>query len=1003
MTSLTKYWENLDVLQINRMPARAHYIPYSDAASAKQGKRGHSPSYQTLNGSWKFQYYASVQDVQGEFFSADADVLGMDDLIVPSCWQTNGYDQMHYTNVNYPIPCDPPFVPDQNPAGVYVRDFQLPAQWDQKETYVVFEGVNSCFYLWVNGAFVGYSQGSRIPAEFDLSAYVRPGQNRMTLLVLKWCDGTYLEDQDAWRYSGIYRDVYLLSREKAHIRDVFVKTDLASDFAHATLRIDVETTGGVSVTAQLLDASGTLVASGTTNIDGQGMLALEVAHPTLWNAEQPYLYELYLHDGTETMLVRVGFRKVEIRDGVFMVNGKAIKLKGVNRHDSHPKLGQTIPINHMIQDLKLMKQHNVNTIRTSHYPNDPRFLELCDQFGFYVVDEADLEAHGVGAVGKPHWLSADPAWREAYVDRMVRMVERDKNHPSIIIWSLGNESGYGVNHVAMAEWTKRRDDSRLVHYEGEAPFGDHNTSVECLDVKSVMYPSIQDTEAYALDETKTKPFFLCEYSHAMGNGPGDLKDYWNLIYQYPKLMGGCVWEWCDHGIAAVTPDGQHYYAYGGDFGDQPNDGNFCIDGLVTPDRKPHTGLLELKQVIAPVTLEAVDVSRGLLRITNRYDFTNLSHLALHWKVEQEGRVLEQGQIWQLEAAPQTAVEVQLPYALSQHAEDRGTYLSVSIWQKQENVWAPMGHEVTFGSFSFSETPAPAAALLPHQSGAVAVTEEEGYLTIRGLHFQHAFDLQGGVIQSMSKHGVKLLSKPVQYNIWRAPVDNDPRHEWSREGYDKVQMKVYGSTWEQPDPTQVTVRVSFSLGAYIRTPFLHGDAVWTIDGAGEVKVEVQVKVREELPFLPRFGLELTMPAGTEEVEYFGFGPHESYIDKRQSVRRGKYLLTVDDMYEAYVMPQEHGSRYGTEWARVSNELGMGLHLASSEPFSFNASHYTPADLTAARHTYDLVRREETIVHLDYKVSGVGSRSCGPELQQQYRLDEKGFTCEFVIRPIFKEDE
>jgi len=1002
MTSLTKYWENLDVLQINRQPARAHYIPYPDTVGAKQGKRGHSAFYQTLNGSWKFQYYRSVHEVNGAFYATDVDVNGMDDLIVPSCWQTNGYDQMHYTNVNYPIPCDPPFVPDQNPAGVYVRDFQLPTQWEQKETYVVFEGVNSCFYLWVNGAFVGYSQGSRIPAEFDLTEYVRPGQNRMTLLVLKWCDGTYLEDQDAWRYSGIYRDVYLLSREKTHIRDVFVNTDLSSDFSHATLRIEMETTGDAAVRAQLQDASGALVASGESNMNGQGTLALEVAHPTLWNAEQPYLYELYLQDGTETILIRVGFRNVEIRDGIFMVNGKAIKLKGVNRHDSHPKLGQTIPINHMIQDLKLMKQHNVNTIRTSHYPNDPRFLELCDQYGFYVVDEADLEAHGVGAVGKPHWLSADPAWRDAYVDRVVRMVERDKNHPSIIMWSLGNESGYGVNHVAMAEWAKARDASRLVHYEGEAPFGDHHTSVECLDVKSVMYPSIQDTEAYALDGTKTKPFFLCEYSHAMGNGPGDLKDYWNLIYQYPKLMGGCVWEWCDHGIAAVTPDGQPYYAYGGDFGDQPNDGNFCVDGLVTPDRKPHTGLLELKQVLAPVSIEAVDVAKGMLKITNRYDFMGLSHLALHWKVEQEGRVLEQGQIWQLEAAPQSTVDVQLPYMMPEHA-DRGTYLSVSVWQNQENAWAPMGYEVTFESFAFSDTSAPAVMLPAHQSGPITVIEEEGRLSIRGIHFEHGFDLEAGVMQSMSKHGVKLLSKPMQYNLWRAPVDNDPRHEWIREGFDKVQMKVYSSTWEQPEPARVTVRVSFSLGAYIRIPFLHGEALWTVEGTGEVTVAVKVKVREELPFLPRFGLELTMPAGSEEVEYFGHGPHESYIDKRQSVRKGKYLLTVDDMYEAYVMPQEHGSRYGTEWAAVSNELGMGLHFASAEPFSFNASHYTPADLMAARHTYDLVRREETTVHLDYKVSGVGSRSCGPELMKQYRLDEKEFACEFVIRPIFKEDE
>jgi beta-galactosidase len=1006
LNQLMNYVEQPDLLQINRLPARAHYIPYQDLEQAKSGKRGQSSAYQTLNGNWKFQYHTSVKDVQEGFYESVTDVSHWDDLIVPSCWQTQGYDQLHYTNVNYPIPCDPPYVPDENPAGVYVRDFQIPDSWQNQETYVMFEGVNSCFYLWVNGTFVGYSQGSRIPAEFQISEYVQPGRNRMAVLVLKWCDGTYLEDQDAWRYSGIYRDVYLLSREKTHIRDVFAKSELTEDLKQATVQIEIQATGPIPVKAELKDANGEIVAAAESTIEGQGSLTLSLTQPKLWNAEVPYLYDLYVYGGQEVLLFPTGFRRVEVREGVFCVNGQAVKLKGVNRHDSHPTLGQTIPLNHMIQDLKLMKQHNINTIRTSHYPNDPRFLTLCDQYGFYVVDEADLECHGMGAADAWHQLSSDPAWHDAYLERAVRMVERDKNHASIVMWSLGNESGYGPNHVAMAAWIKSRDTSRLVHYEGFV----HNEGEahgEYLDMDSRMYSSVQETESFAIDPNRTKPFFLCEYSHAMGNGPGDLKDYWDLIYKYPKLMGGCVWEWCDHGIATVTPKGESYFAYGGDFGDQPNDGNFCIDGLVSPDRQPHTGLLELKQVIAPVCIEAVDVQQGIFEIMNRYDFMDLSHLALSWRIEQEGRLLEQGQIWQLQAAPHTTASITLPYLLPANVDDR-TYLTLSIWQNQDNAWASIGHEITFAQFQLGAaqpTSKKQGTTYVGSDEALHVEEQEGLLIVRGFDFEHVFDLQAGVIRAMSKHGVALLTKPARYQIWRAPIDNDRnvRHSWENEGYHLAQMKVYSSAWNQPDPSTVEIQVSFSLGAYIRYPFLRGEARWSIDASGGLHVKTDVTVREGIPFLPRFGMELTMPKGTEEVEYYGLGPHESYIDKRQSVRKGKYLLTVDEMFESYVMPQENGSRFGTAWAIVSNALGMGLHLSSTDTFSFNASHFTPEDLTEAQHTYELAKRAETIVQIDYKMSGVGSNSCGPELLEAYRMDDKQFTCEFMLRPIFKEDE
>ncbi|GAA3407660.1 glycoside hydrolase family 2 TIM barrel-domain containing protein [Paenibacillus hodogayensis] len=1008
MNRIDNYWENPGLLQVNREAPRAHYIPYADKASAKAGKRGRSPFYQTLNGTWKFRYHPGVRQVDPAFRDERFDAGAWDELIVPSCWQTNGYDQLHYTNINYPIPFDPPYVPDANPAGVYIRDFRIGEQWADKDKFVVFEGVNSCFYLWVNGAFVGYSQGSRVPAEFDLSAHVRPGLNRMAVLVLKWCDGTYLEDQDLWRYSGIFRDVYLLARERAHIRDAFNRQELSDGFGEAVLRTEVETTGLVRVTAELRDADGNPVARAEAEIDGKGELALPVTKPILWNAEQPYLYELYLYGGGEVLRFRVGFREVTIRDGVFTISGKAVKLKGVNRHDSHPSLGQTIPVSHMIRDLDLMKRHNINTIRTSHYPNDPRFLDLCDEYGFYVIDEADLECHGVGsafgwAEGAFHKLSADPDWKEAFVERAVRMVERDKNHASVIIWSMGNESGYAANHIAMAEWTKGRDHSRPVHYEGAAPHYKGSEDTACLDMESRMYASVQAIEEYAANGDHTKPLFLCEYSHAMGNGPGDLKDYWDVIYIYPLLMGGCVWEWCDHGIATATPDGIPFFAYGGDFGDKPNDGNFCIDGLVSPDRKPHVGLLELKAVIAPIRVEADDLAAGRVRVANLYDFADLSHIGLHWTVEIGGEVTSQGDVWQLDAGPHESQTVALPYTLPESASP-APVLTLSFRLKERTRWAEFGYEIAFAQL---ELPVAVAAtdVTACGGGAIETSLDGDLLVIEGFDFRHVFDLESGMVSQLSRHGVRMLTEPAQFAIWRAPTDNDMRVKsgWSGEGIDRAVAKVYDCSWSKSGDTAVEVVVRFSLGGYSKPPLLHGVATWRFDGTGEAALHTSVTVRDGLGFLPRFGLQLTMPKGNEEVDYYGFGPHESYIDKRQSVRKGRYATTVDGMSQPYIKPQETGSRYGTEWAIVSSALGMGLQFASPGGFSFNASHYTPADLAAAAHAYELKRRDETIVHLDYKMSGVGSNSCGPQLLPQYGLNEKQFAFELTIKPIFKEDE
>ncbi|RAI98338.1 beta-galactosidase [Paenibacillus pabuli] len=1014
MLNITKHWEDLNVLHVNREEARAYYIPYHDEVTAKTRKRGRSPYFQTLNGQWKFQYHASVAQVHQAFYQEGHDVNHWDNLTVPSCWQVNGYDQLHYINYNYPISCDPPFVPDDNPAGLYVRDFEMPLEWEAKERYVVFEGVNSCFYLWVNGQYVGYSQGSRIPAEFNLTEYLRPGSNRMALMVLKWCDGTYIEDQDMWRYSGIYRDVYLLGRDKAHIRDVFHKQHFAATGNQVTLVSEIETTGRLNVKTELKDATGKLVAAAEGVIEGKGSLKLDVDHPLMWSAENPVLFDLYVTAGDEVLLSSVGFRTVDVHEGVFRINGKAVKLKGVNRHDSHPELGQTIPLEAMIEDIKLMKQYNVNTVRTAHYPNDPRFLELCNEFGMYVIDEADLECHGIGQAGNfkdgcHHQLSGDPAWKEAFLERAVRMVERDKNQASVIMWSLGNESGYHVNHIAMAEWIRSRDESRLVHYEGTAPQAGGHPNTESLDIESRMYFTYDEVRNYVEDNNNHKPLFLCEYSHAMGNSCGDLGDYWDLFYAHPQLMGGCIWEWTDHGIATKTAEGQSYYAYGGDFGDSPNDGNFCIDGLVTPDRKPHSSLIELKQIHAPIRVEAIDLSQGLFNVINRHDFVDLSPIGLHWKITSDGVTVQQGQIWQLEAEAGSEQRISLPYdftALNGQAAE----LTLSFWNNQETTWASMGYEVAFAQFVIYEAQSLARIQEEITASSIAyrqIQAEEvlGALVMTGQGYRYVFSLDQGAFASITREGLEMLASPLRFHIWRAPIDNDTYilGKWREEGYDRAKTKIYGTTWEHTEDG-VSLNVKFSIGASDRYPIVRGEANWSVRHNGVIQLQTQVNVRENFPYLPRFGLEWIMPAGNEEIEYYGYGPHESYLDKHRSARKGRYLTCLDDLFQDdYVMPQENGSRYGTEWAMVTNMLGMGMKFASSRPFSFNASHYTPEDLAAASHTYDLKPRQETVIQLDYKMSGVGSSSVGPQLLDAYRMDDKAFTFELWLKPIFKEDE
>lgn len=996
MIGITKYWEDLNTMHINREESRAHYIPYNNERNAQFKKRESSPFYKNLNGNWKFKYYESVTDVMEEFYKNDFVAEEWDNLSVPSCWQVNGYDKCHYTNVRYPFTCNPPYVPNENPAGAYIKEFNVNNKWELKDKYIVFEGVNSCFYLWVNGEFVGYSQGSRMPTEFNITPYLTTGKNKVAVLVLKWCDGSYIEDQDLWRFTGIFRDVYLLARDKNHVKDVFNKEEISSDFKVAKVRSEIETVGLCKVKVLLKDINDEIVGETSKSIDGKGAVEFIIENPVLWNAEEPYLYKMYISCNEEVLNFNIGIRKIEVVDGVFLINGKAVKLKGVNRHDSHPELGQTIPVSHMIKDLKLMKAYNINTIRTAHYPNDSRFLELCDQYGFYVVDEADLECHGVGEAGDIHMLTKNKSWQKSFLDRVVRLVERDKNHPCVVIWSMGNESGYDINHIEMAKWTRNRDNSRLVHYESAAEGYKGHPDTEALDMESRMYSSTEYIEEYAKSENNKKPLFLCEYSHAMGNGPGDLKDYWDIIYKYPKLMGGCVWEWCDHGIKTKDLKGREFYAYGGDFGDFPNDSNFCIDGLVYPDRTPSTGLKELKQVIAPARFEEVNLYKGIVKVTNLFDFIDLSNYELNWIIEEEGDIVLQGGVYSLDVMPQESAEIRLGYILPEMVEQRW-YLTLSLIQKKNTPWAEKGHEIVFKQFEL-----PVNVVSIEEVGdfiPMEIEESCNKVIINGHDFKHVFNKVKGTFEKISKSDYDMICDMPRFNIWRAPIDNDAniKNAWINAGMNNVMSHIYSCKVSSSE-TKVEIKTEFILGGHSKLPILYGNCMWSVDGTGKINMKVHVNVREDLDFLPRFGLEFKMVKGTEYVEYFGFGPHESYIDFHESVRKGKYTNTVDGMFENYIRPQENGSRFGTSWVNIVNEQGFGLKFTSPKEFSFNVSHYTCKDLEETTHNYLLDKRDECIVNIDYKHSGVGSNACGPELAEKYKLNEKHFTFELDIIPI-----
>ena len=1009
---IPKFYEDPQTLHVGTTPNRAYYIPSSSNYQASDYLSKASDRVLMLNGDWKFKYYNSIWDIKEDFFELDFCTKNYDTIPVPSVWQNHGYDKHQYTNVNYPFPYDPPYVPRENPCGIYHTYFTVNSSEESFKKFINFEGVDSCFYVWVNGQFAGYSQVSHSTSEFDLSEFVQVGENKLTVLVLKWCDGSYFEDQDKFRMSGIFRDVYILFRPENHLRDYFIQTVLNEDFTSARLLVNLEYTNTTPGTCHysLYDRDDTLISEG----DVTDKIDVQITDPILWNSENPYLYTLILETTDEKIVEKVGMRQIEIKDSIVYLNGSAIKFKGVNRHDSNPLTGAHVTLENMITDLKLMKQHNINAIRTSHYPNDPIFVKLCDYYGFYIIDEADIESHGTVSTYNKDWLAAyallanDPTYGHTILDRVQRLVIRDKNRPSVLIWSLGNESGGGKNFEAAGTWVKNYDTTRLTHYEAHRYVASHYVAdTSMLDLSSRMYSSIEFIKEHLADENNKKPFILCEFIHAMGNGPGDIEDYFELIYKHDKFCGGFVWEWCDHAIyVGKTQEGKTKYWYGGDFGEFPHDGNFCMDGLVYPDRRPHTGLLEYKNVIRPVRVSLVDASCGLFSIKNMLDFTNLKdYLYLTYEITQDGNVIATGTIDDsalLDIMPHMEKEISIPYDTSLTGS---CYIKINAIQKINLPLTTAGHILGFDQHSLPTIPKTHTRILElttnHNlpSSKLKVTEQDQSIIIESPCFRYTYNTHTGIWDSLICNHQELMSAPMSYNIWRAPTDNDRsiRHEWQRAGYHRALTRTYETSIEHNEDS-VIVKTELSLIPIYIQRIVTITAIWTISASGQIDCSIAVTKDANMPYLPRFGVRMYLPKSMNTVEYYGYGPYESYIDKHRASYVGTFTDSAANMHKDYIKPQENGSHYDCSYVSVVDGYAKGLLAHSPNKFSFNASHYTQEELGTKAHNYELEESPYTVLCLDYMNSGIGSNSCGPELLEAYRLKDTQFTFEFTLMPL-----
>ncbi len=987
---LPKYYENADIQSVGTSELRAYYVPYESEKAAKADVREESQKFTLLSGDWDFRYFESLRVMDENLRDPNLKIKG-DKIKVPSVWQVYGYDQNQYTNVNYPIEFDPPYIPYDNPCGLYVKKVKIGSS--SKRRFICFEGVDSCFYLYVNGEEVGYSQITHSLSEFEITKYLKEGENTISVLVLKWCDGTYFEDQDKFRFSGIIGDVYLLERDNAFLRDYKITTKLGELSAEVTMKfITSGETGDISVAVYNPDGS----KQGVYLAD-ENEVRFTISDALLWNAETPNLYKAIIKCGSEYFSEEIGLREVKIENGVFYINGQNVKIHGVNRHDSYPETASVAPMDRIKLDLKLMKQHNINSIRTSHYPNCPEFYKLCDRYGFYVIDEADLETHGTvtmrtykhdHALEFFNTLTDDPAYEKSVVERTKRLVIRDKNRPSVVIWSLGNESGFGCNIVKAADFAHEYDPTRPVHYESEAVRVDQEgkTDYSCLDFKSRMYPTTDWCREYLEDKANKKPLILCEYCHAMGNGPGDLIDYDVLMEEFDNFTGGLVWEWCDHVVVLENKFGKAKYGYGGDSGEYPNDFNFCMDGLVYPDRTAHTGLLEYKNCIKPVSIEMTNKDEREFKVKNRYDFSLLSErLDISYTVERNGEAVESGRVAVPNVLPHKTALINVP---TKNSGGENLFIRFVFTAKEDTPFYKKGHIIGYTQFDLSEEK---KALEPIRDNLFSYTlsENDYEIKITAPEFEYVYDKTIASFKSIVKNGKVITDKPVDFLIARAPTDNEMflvRKQYSVYEYFRMNQRGYETLVEKTD-SFIKITSGFRIAAVSKMPIMKGTVVWTVHSGGEIEFSFENDVRKDIPFLPRFGVRFMLNRELDKVEYFGFGPYEAYCDKRLASYKSKFSADVEDMHEDYIKPQENGSHFGTDWVKVYSDGGECVEASSNESFSFNVSEYTWEELYTKMHNYELDKSGYTVLCLDYRQSGVGSNSCGPELKEECRLNDE----------------
>mgnify|MGYP001375756070 FL=1 len=1004
-----KTWENHQIDGINRMPARAHFLTFQSKEKALLNNNRYTHAFKNLNGVWKFMFLDAPEYSPEGFFNSDFDVTKMDDITVPGNWQLQGYGKMHYSDLWYNFPINPPYVPTENPTGIYKRTFFVEESYRDKKIIIRFCGVDSAYHLWINGKEVGYSKVARNESEFDITDLIRVGEeNDVTVRVYQWSDGTYLEDQDMWWESGIFRDVELIGVPKDGINDYKVIADLDDEYKNGIFKVEafLRTTKEVNVTFELVDAGENTVFTKTVVAkEGKACIDEVIADVNHWTAETPYLYKLFMtveDDGqiVEVIPQNVGFRNIRLNGETFLVNGVAIKFKGVNRHDYSPQNGRVVSREEIEKDIILMKQFNINAIRTSHYPNSYYLYDLCDEYGMYLIAETDLECHGFELTGDYKWITDDPSWELAYVSRMTRMIERDKNHPAIIFWSLGNESAFGCNFRKMTDVAHEMDPTRLVHYEGDF-------DVESADVYSTMYTWIENPKKpYLMKdiiEKSKKPHIHCEYCHAMGNGPGNLKDYQDLVYAHDKLQGGFVWEWFDHGIESFTESGEKYYRYGGDFGDDPSNKDFCIDGLIMPDRTPSPGLYEYKKVIEPITTTAVDIQKGIINLLSRYDFANLDRFNLVYKVMEDDVILQTGFMAVPSIEARANKDITLPYDLSAIKAKPGAhyYVNISYQLREDTSYASSGHELATAQF---ELPLYKEGIVVRPEGILNVEKEHTTLHVKGANFSLDFNLVNGNLMNIVRDGMQVLSKGPRLTLWRAPISND------MEIIDKLK-KVYFLHLEHEVVMNIdyhmegnilkvevdTINSTTNSAWHFKTKY-----VYTVCPSGDILIDVEGtpsgRVDLAPDMLPRIGVSMHLDKSMEHVRYFGMGPGENYADSKEAAQMGLYANTVDGLFTNYVIPQENGNHMGCKWVSMTNDRGMGLLASTEGDFNFSASWYEDKDLDDAKHTCDLVKRDYIVFNVDYKQNALGTNSCGQWQLDKYRAKFEDFKLSFRLTPF-----